>query len=186
MLRRHRNADNPVPIIVLIGPPLWLNLGTLTHDQPSCREKYIKLVAGPHSCSQSRCDTRNLALYEPQESLVAGPRNQLRQAWEGCIQLGPHKGKSAQGRFGVWAKSVRTVSLMTANQEFSKLINEAEQSQRFLISRRGRPIAKLAPHTADKTADPEWAVAYRRMMARLEEGASLGGLKVERDEFYER
>ena len=75
---------------------------------------------------------------------------------------------------------------MTANQEFSKLINEAEQSQRFLISRRGRPIAKLAPHTADKTADPEWAVAYRRMMARLEEGASLGGLKVERDEFYER
>ena len=39
---------------------------------------------------------------------------------------------------------------------------------------------------ADKTADPEWAAAYKRMMARLEEGASLGGLRVEREEFYDR
>jgi antitoxin (DNA-binding transcriptional repressor) of toxin-antitoxin stability system len=75
---------------------------------------------------------------------------------------------------------------MTANQEFSKLIKEVEQGQRLLITRRGRPITKLAPHTADKTADPEWAVAYRRMMARLEEEASLGGPKVERDELYNR
>ena len=32
-----------------------------------------------------------------------------------------------------------------------------------------RPIAKLVPHTADKTADPEWAAAYRRMVTRLDE-----------------
>ncbi len=43
------------------------------------------------------------------------------------------------------------------------------------------PIAKLVPHMAGKTADPEWAAAYRRMMARLEEGAALGGLRVERE-----
>ncbi len=81
---------------------------------------------------------------------------------------------------------MRTVSLMTANQDFSRLIKEVEQGEGFLITRRGRPIAKLVPHTADKPADPEWAAAYRRMLARLDEGASLGGLRVRRDELYDR
>lgn len=81
---------------------------------------------------------------------------------------------------------MRTVSLMTANQDFSRLIKEVEQGEGFLITRRGRPIAKLVPHTTDKTADPEWAAAYRRMMARLDEGASLGGLRVRREELYDR
>ncbi len=81
---------------------------------------------------------------------------------------------------------MRTVSLMTANQDFSRLIKEVEQGEGFLITRRGRPIAKLVPHTAEKTADPEWAAAYGRMLARLDEGASLGGLRVRRDELYDR
>lgn len=81
---------------------------------------------------------------------------------------------------------MRTISLMTANQEFSKLIREVERGEGVLITRRGRPIAKLVPHGADKTADPEWAAAYRRMMAKLEEGASLGGLKIRREELHDR
>ncbi len=81
---------------------------------------------------------------------------------------------------------MRTVSLMTANQDFSRLIKEVEQGEGFLITRRGRPIARLVPHTTDRTADPEWAAAYRRMIARLDEGASLGGLRVRRDELYDR
>ena len=75
---------------------------------------------------------------------------------------------------------------MTANQEFSRLIREVERGEGVLITRRGRPIAKLVPHRADKNADPEWAAAYRRMMAKLEEGASLGGLKIKREELYDR
>ncbi len=81
---------------------------------------------------------------------------------------------------------MRTVSLMTANQEFSRLVKEVERGEGFVITRRGRPIAKLVPHTADKTADPEWAAAYGRMMARLDEGVSLGGLRAERAELYDR
>ncbi len=81
---------------------------------------------------------------------------------------------------------MRTVSLVTANQEFSKLIKEVEQGQDFLITRRGRPVAKLVPHTGDKAADPIWASAYHRMMARLEQGASLGGLRIDRDVLYDR
>ena len=81
---------------------------------------------------------------------------------------------------------MRIVSLMKANQEFSKLVKEVERGEGFLITRRGRPIAKLVPHTADKTTDPGWTDAYRRMMERLNEGASLGGLKVDREDIYDR
>ena len=81
---------------------------------------------------------------------------------------------------------MRTVPLMTANQQFSRLIREVERGESVVITRRGRPIARLAPYNADKTADPEWAAAYRRMMERMEEGAALGGLKVVRDELYDR
>lgn len=81
---------------------------------------------------------------------------------------------------------MRTVSLMTANQEFSRLIKEVERGEGFLIARRGRPVAKLMPHTAKRTADPAWTAAHERMMARLEEGASLGGLRVEHDALHDR
>lgn len=81
---------------------------------------------------------------------------------------------------------MRTVSLMTANQKFSRLIREVENGQGVVITRRGRPVAKLLPHTADKTDDPEWKATYDRMMTRLREGASLGGLKIDRDELHDR
>lgn len=81
---------------------------------------------------------------------------------------------------------MRIVSLMTANQEFSKLIREVERGEELVITRRGLPIARLLPHQGDRTVDPAWTAAYQRMMARLEEGASLGGLKVRREELYDR
>jgi len=81
---------------------------------------------------------------------------------------------------------MRTVSLMKANQEFSKLIKDVERGEGFLITRRGRPVAKLLPHTSDKATDAGWAMAYERLLARLDEGASLGGLRVERENIYDR
>ena len=81
---------------------------------------------------------------------------------------------------------MQTVGLMTANQEFSKLIRHVERGEGFVITRRGRPIAKLVPHLGDKAADPRWASAYRRMVARLQDGARLGGLRVVREELYDR
>jgi len=73
---------------------------------------------------------------------------------------------------------------MTANQEFSRLIREVEQGHGIVITRRGRPVAKIVPHMAEKTEDPEWLAAYDRMMTQLKEGAPLGGLKIERDKLY--
>jgi prevent-host-death family protein len=81
---------------------------------------------------------------------------------------------------------MRTVSLMTANQQLSRLAREVERGQRFVITRRGRPIAELVPYSPDRTKAPEWVAAYDRMMARLEEGVSLGGLEVDREEIHDR
>ena len=81
---------------------------------------------------------------------------------------------------------MRTVSLTKAKREFSRLIEEVERGESVLITRRGRPIARLASCTVDKTINAEWAAACERMMTQLKEGASLGGLKVEREELYDR
>ena len=81
---------------------------------------------------------------------------------------------------------MREISLTIAKQEFSKLVKKVESGESFVITRRRRPIAKLAPHCADKMADPKWASAYRRMMERLDEAAGLGALRVNREEIYDR
>lgn len=81
---------------------------------------------------------------------------------------------------------MQTVGLMTANQEFSKLIRQVERGEGFVITRRGRPVANLVPHAGNKEADPKWAAAYRRMVARLEVGARLGGLRIVREDLYDR
>ena len=81
---------------------------------------------------------------------------------------------------------MRTVPLRIANQKFSKLVQAVENGQEFLITRGGHPIAELVPHRTDTTTDPKWNAAFRQMMTRLREGASLGGLKIGRDEIHER
>ena len=80
---------------------------------------------------------------------------------------------------------MRSASLVTANRELSRLIREVEGGEAFLITRRGRPVARLIQHRPGKSADPGWAAAHRRMMARLQEGASLGGLRVEREQLHD-
>ncbi len=81
---------------------------------------------------------------------------------------------------------MQSISLMNANQEFSKMIKAVEHGQEFVITRRGRPIAKLMPHRFDKMTDPEWQAAYDQMKANLAEGASLGGLTSKRADLYDR
>ena len=63
---------------------------------------------------------------------------------------------------------------------------EVERGAAFIITRRGRPVAKLVPAPPEKAGDPEWAAAWDRMMARLEEGAPLGGHRVAREDARER
>ena len=77
---------------------------------------------------------------------------------------------------------MRTVSPMAANPDFSR---EGEHGRGIPITRHGWPVAPLVPHGAEKAADLKWAAAHQRMVARLEDGASLGGLRVERAELHD-
>ncbi len=54
-----------------------------------------------------------------------------------------------------------------------------------LIIRRGQSIADRVPRTVDKSGNPDWAAGYQKMMDRLEKGASLGGLRIKREELYD-
>ena len=82
---------------------------------------------------------------------------------------------------------MKTVSLRDANKDFSKLIQEIERKgEVFVITRHGKPVARLGPETASKRADPEWASAFAEMERLLDKGLDLGGLSVDRDDLYDR
>jgi len=78
------------------------------------------------------------------------------------------------------------IPLRTANQEFSRLIKDVENGEAFIITRRGKPIARLEPHAVDKMDDPDWRAAYEAMVKEMGTGVALGGLRIDRDDLYDR
>ena len=77
---------------------------------------------------------------------------------------------------------MRTVSPMTADREFSKLVREVERGQGFPIARHGRPVAEFVPRSADKAADPSrrrpigaWWCGRMRESRRERSGSSWTG-----------
>ena len=82
---------------------------------------------------------------------------------------------------------MKTVTLRTANKDFSKLVQEIERrGEEYLITRHGRPVARLTPHIKDKGADLEWVAAFERMKQLHATGLDLDGLKIDRDKLYDR
>lgn len=82
---------------------------------------------------------------------------------------------------------MKTVTVTEANQEFSRIIKDLEEcGESYVILRRGRPVARLVPHGENKMENAEWRAAYDGMMAHLKQGAHLGGLKINRDDLYDR
>jgi prevent-host-death family protein len=80
---------------------------------------------------------------------------------------------------------MRTVSARDANQKFSKPLAEAEKGREIVITRRGVPVARLVP-VAPKLTLKERERAIKRMIAMMEKGFDLGGLRFKRDELYDR
>ena len=62
---------------------------------------------------------------------------------------------------------MREISVREANQNFSRVIAEVEKGQSVIITKNGRPVAKLSPQPADRRDDPEWRAAHDRLMADL-------------------
>ena len=80
---------------------------------------------------------------------------------------------------------MKQVSARDANQRFSKLLAEVAGGREIVITRHGKPVARLVPVSAQQES-AERAAAIKRLRARMKRGLSLGGAKFKRDELYDR
>jgi prevent-host-death family protein len=82
---------------------------------------------------------------------------------------------------------MRTVSAREANQGFSKLLQAVIEGEEVVITRRGKPVARLAriETVADNAAERQAEID--RIIAHFREGVDLGEpVSWTRDELYER
>lgn len=78
------------------------------------------------------------------------------------------------------------ISLRQANQHFSRYVAAVEQGDEFVITRRGRPVAKLTPVDQDRVLTGEQRSALARTVERMRRGYPLGGGGFRREDLYER
>jgi len=81
---------------------------------------------------------------------------------------------------------MRQISLREANQRFSSCIAEVESGETLVVVRRGKPVARIVPYGQDGSVDPQHEADIQELAAFLEKGIDLGGLRVDREELYDR
>ncbi len=80
----------------------------------------------------------------------------------------------------------KRVSLRDANQHLSRYVAAVERGDGFVITRRGRPVARLVPVEKDERMTAQQQAALERTLARMRTGYRLGGRRVGREELHER
>ncbi|HEY5072192.1 MAG TPA: type II toxin-antitoxin system prevent-host-death family antitoxin [Caulobacteraceae bacterium] len=69
---------------------------------------------------------------------------------------------------------MRIVTARDANQNFSKLLAQAEQGETFVITKNGQTVAELRPRAHDPQEDPEWRAAFAAMVALMRSTPATG------------
>ena len=82
---------------------------------------------------------------------------------------------------------MRAVTVREANQGFSELLNQVEQGEAVLITKRGRPVAVISPYQAPAQT-PEREAALARAVQLMEAGLPWRDplRSYSRDEMHER
>ena len=82
----------------------------------------------------------------------------------------------------------RTFTAWEATQNFWSILAQVEAGNEAVVTSGGRPIARIVPFETrgKREMTPERRVAIERMRALMDEGADLGGLKIDRGELYDR
>ena len=78
------------------------------------------------------------------------------------------------------------VSIRDANQHLSRYLERVEQGAEVIITRRGKPIARLLPIEPGSRLSEAQQAARKRLKERMRRGYALGGVKVDRDLLHER
>jgi prevent-host-death family protein len=79
---------------------------------------------------------------------------------------------------------MRSISAREANQSFSRVLSEAENGDTVVITRRGKPVAVLAPYALQPSRAREQAI--ERAVALMRKGLPIGNRRFTRDEMHER
>jgi prevent-host-death family protein len=79
---------------------------------------------------------------------------------------------------------MRSVTAREANQAFSRILKEAEGGQPVVITRRGQPVAVIAPYCAADSRERERAIEH--IVALMRRGLPIRGRGFTRDEMHER
>ena len=78
------------------------------------------------------------------------------------------------------------VNLREANQHLSRYVKAVEAGDVVVITRRGKPVARLIPEPATRELSPDQVQARERTRKRLEKGYPLGVKRFDRESIYER
>ena len=78
------------------------------------------------------------------------------------------------------------VSIRDANQHLSRYLERVEQGAEIIITRRGKPIARVLPMESRPHLSDAQRAARERLRERMERGYALGGARVDRETLHER
>jgi len=76
----------------------------------------------------------------------------------------------------------KTITLREANQRFSRCVREVEAGEEFVITRNGKPVARLIPSTGKRVLTSEQEAALQRLAAT---SWPLEDSRVDREEIYQ-
>jgi prevent-host-death family protein len=76
---------------------------------------------------------------------------------------------------------MRSVSAREANQQFARILGEAASGEEIVITRRGKPVAVLAPYRRAPLT-PEQKAAIEEVVEMMERGLVRGARRFRRDE----
>ncbi len=80
----------------------------------------------------------------------------------------------------------KTITLREANQEFARCVRNVEAGAEYIITRNGRPVARLVPAGGRRMLSPQQQAARARTRARMEKGWPIGAGPLDRDSLHER
>lgn len=78
------------------------------------------------------------------------------------------------------------VSIRDANQHLSRYLERVEQGAEIIITRRGKPIARVLPIEGRPSLSGGQREARERLRERMNRGYALGGTRIDRETLHER
>ena len=69
---------------------------------------------------------------------------------------------------------MREISVRDANQNFSQVIAAAERGETIVVTKNGRPVARITPQADDRASDPEWRACFVALEKSLQSKRGSG------------